>query len=165
MTDPAPFAPPLARGPVRAHPGGVDVWTIEVADGAGQSAQSWRRAHGERLVEAAITHGAQEWSWVVRDWGVLLEVTFRDEADWLRFRATPAVQAALDAAPDPVNGMWVYGGRGGSSASPLPRRPRPRRLSDGAPRPEPEPEPSPWQQPLGRRMARASLPADEVAAG
>jgi len=132
----------------------MDVWTIEVADGPTMSARSWRRAHGELLTEAAITHGAQEWTWVVRDWGVLLEVTFADESDWLRFRATPAVRAALDAAPDPVNGMWVYSGRGGSSASRVPRRPKPRSQSDGAPMPEPEPEPSPWQQPLGLRQNR-----------
>lgn len=140
-------------------------WTIEVADGRAASARAWRMAHEERLIEAALTHGAQDWHWVVRDWGVLLELTFRDEADWLRFRATPAVQAALDAAPDPVGGMWVYSGRGGSSASPMPRRPKPRRSSDGAPTPEPEPEPSPWQQPLGLRLGRSTPAGDEVAVG
>jgi len=139
----------------------VDVWTIEVADGPGLSAAAWRRAHGELLVEAALTHGAQEWTWVVRDWGALLEITFRDEGDWLRFRGTPAVQAALDAAPDPVSGMWIYSGRGGSSAARMPRHPKPRRLSDGAPLPEPEPEPSPWQQPLGLRLGQRSQ-ADSV---
>jgi len=63
----------------------MQVWTIEVADAAPvASAGSWRRAHGEWLVEAALTHGAQEWTWVVRPWGVLLELSFDDEADWLR---------------------------------------------------------------------------------
>ncbi|MDQ2739727.1 MAG: hypothetical protein M3Y35_14160 [Actinomycetota bacterium] len=96
----------------------MQVWTIEVADAAPvASAGSWRRAHGAWLVEAALTHGAKDWTWVVRPWGVLVELSFDDEADWLRFRATPAVQAALDAAPDPVNGIWVYSGRGGSSAA------------------------------------------------
>ncbi len=130
----------------------MQVWTIEVADAAPvASGGSWRRAHGEWLVEAALTHGAKDWTWVVRPWGVLVELSFDDEADWLRFRATPAVQAALDAAPDPVNGMWVYSGRGGSSAARVPRHPRPFRSSDSAPLPEPDPEPVPWQQPLGSR--------------
>lgn len=135
----------------------VDAWTIEVADGPRLSARAWRRAHGELLIEAAVTHGAQDWTWVVREWGVLLEITFRDEGDWLRFHGTPAVQAALDSAPDPVSGMWVYSGRGGSSAARMPRYPKPRRLSDGAPLPEPEPEPSPRQQPLGLRHGQLSL--------
>ena len=135
----------------------VDVWTIEVADGPRLSAHAWRRAHGELLVEAAVTNGAQEWTWVVRDWGVLLEISFRDEGDWLRFRDTPAVQAALDSVPDPVSGMWLYSGRGGSSAARMPRHPKPRRRLDGAPLPEPELEPFPWQQPLGLRHGRQSL--------
>jgi len=139
----------------------MQVWTIEVANAATvASAGSWRRAHGEWLVEAALTTGAQEWTWVVRPWGVLPELSFDDEADWLRFRATPAVQAALDAAPDPVNGMWVYSGRG---AAGVPRRLRPVRSSDGAPVPEPEAEPEPWQHPLGRRASLMPL-ADEHAA-
>lgn len=142
----------------------VRVWTIEVANAtSAASASSWRRAHGERLVEAAITHGAKEWTWVVRPWGVLLELGFSDEADWLRFRATPAVQAALDAVPDPVNGIWVYSGRGGSSATRVPRRPRPVRSSEGAPLPEPEPEVAPWQHPLGRREVRMPLANGEHA--
>lgn len=135
----------------------VDVWTIEVADGPRLSAQAWRRAHGELLVEAAVTHGAQEWTWVVRDWGALLEIAFREESEWLRFRGTPAVQAALDSVPDPVGGMWIYSGRGGSSAARIPRHPKPRLLSDVAPLPEPEPEPFPWQQPLGLRHGQLSL--------
>lgn len=141
----------------------MDLWTIEVADGRADSAASWRRAHGERLTEAAVTHGAKEWTWVVRDWGVLLEVCFADESDWLRFRSTPAVQAALDAAPDPVRGIWVYRGRGGSDGSPVPRRPRPIRSADGAPIPEPDPEPAYWQHPLGRREARTPLAGDLAA--
>ncbi len=144
----------------------MQVWTIEVVDAAPvASAGSWRRAHGEWLVEAALAHGVKDWTWVVRPWGVLLELIFSDEGDWLRFRATPAVGAALDAAPDPVNGLWVYSGRGGSSASPVRRRPRPLRSSDGAPLPEPEPEPELWQQPLGRRSACMPLAHEQVAVG
>ncbi|MGI8415066.1 MAG: hypothetical protein ACR2P2_02435 [Nakamurella sp.] len=92
----------------------------------------------------------------------VVELSFADEADWLRFRATPAVQAALDTAPDQVNGVWVYSGRRGSSAARVPRRPRPLRSSDGAPVPEPDPEPAPWQQPLGSRASHMPL-ADEHA--
>ena len=118
----------------------MEFWTIEVLDGPRYPARQWREAHGERLVEATLTHGGKEWTWLVRDWGVLLEVSFGDESDWLRFRATAAVQAALDAVPDPVRGLFVYAGRGGSSGARVPRRPRPRNRSDGAPLPEPEPD-------------------------
>ena len=141
----------------------MEFWTIEVADGPTWSAGGWRRAHGELLVEAAVTHGAKEWEWVVRNWGVLLELAFTDESEWLRFRATPAVRAALDAAPDPVGGRWIYSGRGGSSASREPRRPRPARGSDGAPLPEPEPELEFWQQPLGLRHGLSETPDRLVA--
>jgi len=111
-----------------------------------------------------VTHGAKEWTWVVRDWGVLLEILFSDETEWLRFRGTPAVRAALDAAPDPINGRWIYSGRGGSSAAMVPRRPRPVRGSDGAPTPLPEPMPEMWQHPLGLRQGRLDDPA-EIAVG
>jgi hypothetical protein len=142
----------------------MDFWTIEIADGPTWSAASWRRAYGERLVEAAVTNGAKEWSWVDRGWGVLLEVAFTDESGWLRFRGTPAVRAALDAAPDPVNGRWIYSGRGGSSGSMVPRRPRPIRGADGAPLPEPDHEPELWQHPVGLRHCGAAEPALTAAA-
>ncbi len=109
----------------------MEFWTIEVAHGPVLSAARWRDAHGEHLVEAALTHGAQEWAWVMREWGVLLEVAFDDETDWLRFRATAAVRAALDAVPDPVNGLLVYSGRGGGAGARVSRRPR-RPLGAGA---------------------------------
>ncbi len=118
----------------------MEFWTIEILDGPRSSARLWRAAYSERLIEAALTHGGKDWTWRARDWGVLLEVSFADESDWLRFRATPAVQAALDAVPDPVHGLFVSTGRGGSSGARVPRRPRPRIQSDGAPLPEPEPE-------------------------
>lgn len=119
----------------------MEFWTIEVGNGPISSAERWRDGHGESLVEAALTHGAQEWSWVIRDWGVLLEVAFNEEADWLRFRSTAAVRAALDAVPDPVNGLLVYSGRGGSSAAPVIRHPRRPRGAGAAALPEPEPDP------------------------
>jgi hypothetical protein len=62
---------------------------------------------------------------------VILEIAFTADADWARFRALPAVQAALDAVPDPVNGLLVYRGRGGSSGRAVPRRPKPK-LGGGA---------------------------------
>ncbi|WP_211229473.1 hypothetical protein [Nakamurella lactea] len=129
----------------------MEVWTIEVADGPRWNAASWRRAYGEGLVEAAVTHGAREWSWVVRDWGTLVEFVFADDESWLRFRRAPGVQAALDAAPDPENGLWVYNGPGGSSPVRVPRGPAPLRQSGAAPTPEPEPGPELWQQPVGMR--------------
>jgi hypothetical protein len=143
----------------------MDFWTIEIADGPSWSAEGWRRAYGERLVEAAVTHGSKDWSWVSRGWGVLLELSFADEAEWLRFRGTPAVRAALDAAPDPVNGRWIYSGRGGSSGSLVPRNPRPRSGSDSAPPPEPEAGPELWQHPLGRRHYEIAGPPSVAVPG
>ncbi|MEO9137748.1 MAG: hypothetical protein ABI345_01650 [Jatrophihabitans sp.] len=129
----------------------MEFWTIEVADGAWAPARRWRAAHGERLVEAALTNRAHEWSWVVRGWGVLLELGFVDESDWLRFRDSAAVRGALDAVPDPINGLFVYSGRGGSSAAGVPRRPRPNLGSGTASLPETEPEP--LRPPPGLQLA------------
>jgi hypothetical protein len=100
-------------------------WSIEVRDGV-LPAQRWKDGYGETLLEAAITHGAKRWEWTVMPGGVLLELGFAEVEDWDRFRALPVVTAALDATPDPVNGLYVYPGRGGSSALPSkPRKPRP----------------------------------------
>jgi hypothetical protein len=100
-------------------------WSIEVRDGI-LPAQRWKDGYGELLLEAAITHGARRWEWTIMPGGVLLEIAFRETEDWDRFRALPVVTAALDATPDPVNGLYVYPGRGGSSgAVTSPRKPRP----------------------------------------
>jgi hypothetical protein len=56
---------------------------------------------------------------------VVFEVSFDDEAAWESFTSLPAVRAALDAVPDPLTGLIVYRGRGGSSGASFPRRPRP----------------------------------------
>jgi hypothetical protein len=56
---------------------------------------------------------------------VVLELDFDDEAAWDRFRNLTAVQAALEAVPDPVSGLIMYRGRGGSSGTVEPRRPKP----------------------------------------
>src|SRR6266508_977111 len=83
----------------------------------------------------------QWWSIEVRDgavlpWGVVFEVAFIDDEGWARFRRLPAVQAALDAVPDPVSGLYVYSGRGGNAGAPLPRRHGPVLGAGAAPLPE-----------------------------
>jgi hypothetical protein len=100
-------------------------WSIEVLDGPGGSARAWRESLGASLVEAAVTHGAYEWEWHTHHWGVLLEIAFRTDDRWASFRGLPLVVAALDAVPDPVHGLFVYPGRGGSAGQRHPRRPRP----------------------------------------
>ena len=93
-------------------------WSIEVHDGSRslrsgpsniRSASSWRESYGQALIEAALTNGALDWAWQVRDWGVVLEIRFRDGDLWEAFRSLPAVRAALDAVPDPVSGLLISG--------------------------------------------------------
>jgi hypothetical protein len=91
----------------------------------GSSASLWSEAHGDNLVEAALLSGASDWQWHRLTWGVVLELEFEDEAAWERFRSQLAVQTALESVPDPVSGLIVYQGRGGSAATDVPRRPRP----------------------------------------
>ena len=98
--------------------------SIEVFDG-GYSAASWAEIHGDALVEAAISGGAVDWEWHPTSWGVVFEVAFSDEAAWDRYVATLVVRTALDAVPNPVSGVLIYRGRGGSSGASFPRRPRP----------------------------------------
>ena len=100
-------------------------WSIEVFDGATLPAARWQDAHGNALTEAAITHGAYSWHWHAHSWGVLFEIAFRGDEQWSLFRELPGVRAALDAVPDPLHGLMVYPGRGGSSGRVQPRRPRP----------------------------------------
>ncbi len=103
----------------------MSVWfSIEVLDGASSSAL-WSEAYGDALVEAAILSGAAEWNWHRHTWGVVLELAFEDEAAWDRFRELASVQAALDAVPDPLSGLVVYRGRGGSAGTSEPRTRRP----------------------------------------
>src|SRR4029077_15231223 len=52
--------------------------SIEVFDGA-FPATLWRNAHGESLVEAALTNGAENWAWHEHRWGVVLEIAFTEE--------------------------------------------------------------------------------------
>jgi hypothetical protein len=98
--------------------------SIEVFDGA-FSAGLWAEAHGDALVETALYQGARDWEWHTTSWGVIFEIAFEDEDAWERFRDSLAVRAALDAVPDPVSGLIVYKGRGGSAGQRQPRKPRP----------------------------------------
>jgi hypothetical protein len=108
----------------------VEYWlTIEVTNGV-FSASSWRDARGDSLTESAVTNGVRSWSWQDTEWGLVLEIEFRSDADRERFRGLPAVRAALDAVPDPINGLYVYPGRGGAAGAGRPRRPRPSPAAD-----------------------------------
>ena len=98
--------------------------SIEVLDGD-FPAWVWREAHGDSLIEAALQYDVVEWRWHQFGWGMVLELDFADKEDWERFRASTAVQAALDAVPDRFSGLLIYRGRGGASAPREPRRPRP----------------------------------------
>lgn len=117
----------------------MEFWlTIEVESGQFMTAEDWRRTHGELLIEAAVTNGAKEWNWATTRWGLVLEVQFGDEDSTMRFRNLPAVTAALDAVPDPINGLFVYPGRGGGSGARNPRRPRPAPMAGAAEADEPQ---------------------------
>jgi hypothetical protein len=103
----------------------VSSWySIEVIDGA-VSASGWAEAWSDTLSGAALSGGATDWSWHRHSWGVVFETEFADESAWEVFREQPSVRAALDAVPDPVSGIIVYRGRGGSAGSAAPRKPRP----------------------------------------
>ena len=134
--------------------------SIEVIDGA-SSARQWSETHGDPLVVTALLHGARDWNWHHHSWGVVLELEFTDEDQWERFRASTTTQAALDAVPDPVTGLIVYRGRGGSSSARDPRKPRPLVGSGAAALPLPLEDiftgvdPSGFEQADERRLAFA----------
>jgi hypothetical protein len=115
-------------------------WSIEVLNGT-LSAARWKDAYSESLLESAIANGAVDWAWHERPWGVVLEVAFDDEEQWRVFRELPSVQAALDAVPDPVNGLLVYRGRGGSAGAGGRRPRRPLAGAGAVELPDPDPEP------------------------
>jgi hypothetical protein len=100
-------------------------WSIEVFSGDKLPASGWRYAYEDELTEAAITHGAMYYEWHDTEYGVVFEVLFRDDEQWEAFRSLPAVRAALDGVPDPVNGLIVYRGRGGAAGAHKPRKPKP----------------------------------------
>lgn len=114
-------------------------WSIEVLHGE-FSAFQWHRAYDSELIEAALTNGALDGTWHAGTWGVAFEVCFNTSDEWDAFRNLPVVRAALDAVPDPVNGVLIYRGRGGTSASGKPRRPRPTPSVSAMALPEPADE-------------------------
>ena len=97
--------------------GMAEWWSIEVFHGEFRARQ-WQDAYSSVLIESAVTAGATGWEWHEHRWGVVFEVEFGEDSRWEAFRAIAAVQAALDAVPDPVNGLLVYRGRGGGQARP-----------------------------------------------
>src|SRR5260370_40449824 len=100
-------------------------WSIEVFDSRLQAALRWKDAYRAQIIDAAITTGAVDWNWIEHKSGVVFEVCFADEARWEAFRNSSAIQAALDAVPDPMYGLLVYRGRGGGAGSRQPRKPKP----------------------------------------
>ena len=114
----------------------AEYWSIEVFDGEIPASQ-WKQAFSASLVEAAISAGAYDWSWIESRWGVVFEACFTEGTRWEAFRALPVVRAALDAVPDPVNGLLIYRGRGGASGASSPRRPRPVPSAGAVSLPEP----------------------------
>jgi len=115
-------------------------WSIEVLHGE-FSAYRWQEQHDSALIEAALTNGALDGSWHAGGWGVVFEVLFETEQQWQVFRDLPVVRAALDAVPDPVNGLLVYRGRGGGADVRQPRRPKPAPAASAVSLPEPQAEP------------------------
>ena len=111
-------------------------FSIEVFDGA-SSAALWAEAYGDGIVEAAFGTGASDWSWHRNTWGTVLELQFDDEQAWEQFQILPAVVAALDSVPDPVSGLLIYKGRGGSAGRVQPRKPRPQSGCGAAAQPLP----------------------------
>jgi hypothetical protein len=114
-------------------------WTVEVFHGEFRASR-WQESYSGSLIESAISHGAVDWSWSEHPHGVVFEVCFADDAQWQAFSVLPAVRAALDAVPDPVNGLLVYRGRGGGAGAPSPRGPRPMAGAGAVDLPEPHEE-------------------------
>jgi Aldo/keto reductase family len=132
---------PLGRGEVWGYGRAMaEWWSIEVFDGA-FPARPWKDAHSSSLIESAISNGAVDWVWHEHRWGVVLEVAFERDEQWEAYRDLPSVRAALDAVPDPINGLLVYRGRGGGAGAPSRRRPKPFTGAGAVELPEPEPEP------------------------
>jgi hypothetical protein len=117
----------------------ADWWSMEILDAehAEISAALWRDAYGPALAESLVTNGAASWHWYEHSWGVVLEVAFREERAWLHWKSLPGTQAALDAVPDPVAGLLVHRGHGGSSGTYVPRSPRIAPAADRVALPEP----------------------------
>ena len=115
-------------------------WSIEVLHGE-VSAFRWQEQHDSALIEAALTNGVRDGAWHADRWGVAFEVLFDTEEQWEAFCGLPVVRAALDAVPDPVNGLLIYRGRGGGAGAREPRRPKPAPSSEAVSLPGPADEP------------------------
>ena len=115
-------------------------WSIEVFDSGELPARRWKDSYQDQLTQAAVTHGATYWEWHEHRYGVVFEVLFDSDQQWEAFRALPAVRAALDGAPDPVNGLIVYRGRGGGAGPRKPRKPKPAPGASAMAMPEPADE-------------------------
>jgi hypothetical protein len=115
-------------------------WSIEVFDAAAQPARRWKDAYQDALTEAAVTNGATYWEWHGHQYGVVFEVLFDSEDQWEAFRKLPAVIAALENVPDPVNGLLIYRGRGGGAGSRKPRKPKPAPSAGAVSLPQPDEE-------------------------
>jgi len=131
-------------------------WSIEVFDSRIQAALGWKDSYRAQIVEAAITTGAVDWNWIEHKSGVVFEVCFADEAKWETFRGWPAVQAALDAVPDPMYGLLVYRGRGGGSGARQPKKPRPSVGAGALELPEPVDQPI-WDLTEAEAVGRAAV--------
>lgn len=143
--------------------GGGDImaewWSIEVFSGDKLPASGWRYAYEDELTEAAITNGALYYEWHDSEYGVIFEVFFPGDKEWESFRTLPAVRAALDGVPDPVNGLLIYRGRGGAAGGTKPRKPKP---APGAAALElEEPRKERWFK-LARRLRFNAAEADEL---
>lgn len=115
-------------------------WSIEVFDSGELPARRWKDSYQDQLTQAAVTNGATYWEWHEHRYGVVFEVLFDSDQQWEAFRALPAVRAALDGAPDPVNGLIVYRGRGGGAGPRKPRKPKPAPGASSMEMPEPADE-------------------------
>jgi hypothetical protein len=115
-------------------------WSIEVLHGE-VSAFRWQEQHDSALIEAALTNGVRDGAWHAARWGVVFEVLFETQGQWDAFRSLPVVRAALDAVPDPVNGLLIYPGRGGGAGTREPRRPKPAPSTAAVSLPGPADEP------------------------
>jgi hypothetical protein len=115
-------------------------WSIEVFDATELPARRWKDSYQDQLTEAAVAHGAMSWEWHEHRYGVVFEVLFDSDQQWETFRALLAVRSALDGAPDPVNGLIIYRGRGGGSGPRKPRKPKPAPSASTMARPVPTEE-------------------------
>ena len=112
-------------------------WSIEVFDATELPARRWKDSYQDQLTEAAVAHGAMSWEWHEHRYGVVFEVLFDSDQQWEAFRNLLAVRAALDGAPDPVNGLIIYRGRGGGAGPRKPRKPKPAPSASAMSRPVP----------------------------